>query len=1111
MNLADLTQIPRFYLKLLIDSMAEKGHLKLFEKKSIFRDGWSVRWEDVIEKDATIYKEGMRPPHEINLLKKATGYDLKQLVVFKPKRIVLHKFIVYLVTHQQISSKYLVQLKKYFMNLEEIQKFVNDANIEFDRVRKEYEIYLDQCYFDDPLELKREPTLQKFVDKVRGVIRGRIANGKCQISPSQARRIMRMLVVDELLREDFEPKANNIVEKCFEQIKNTARSLTPLSELEFRENDFQRVSWAVVGGPAAGKSTLKRELKIQAPVCEINPDDYKLLLYSKGSKNASLVHEESSFIADQIMKALKTMPKRPDVLLDVVKSSEDKMDILAEGGATLHLTIATCEAEEAINRAYNRATKSENLEDLGRFVPTKEILLGHKKESLILPAVIRKYRINLILFDTSNPGKPILIARLETGQEQLKIYRLSLFLKFIRKALINEYATHKDQVYLYPFDGKMIYKELMRYIDEGVTLSFFKEEINYAVIDHVNGLRFMIDNWHERFLEEFKEGGFDDSILEDFLLYFVYPNYCNGHLIEIPEESIKVLDIFEVFCDLPVRNQANNYQLEGSESFRQLFPKLFESYPLLKRNEVPKAKNSQVPSSNDYLQPDEDFLCWLGKRVLTIHNIDQLVDLQSELQLFPTELDDSNLFALSHLWDSSRKNAAKKVVTCFVHVQDDEDQIILYRWDAVIQEGCFEWIREIGKDHPEGVVWMDQICLPQNNFSLINSQINFMGELFSEATTVICGYNCAEIGEDESSVKEYFNTYFQSAWTQQEYLFGKVILHPFILNKLSIKGTLDIIIKTFRSSEQFIDFFDGVVHRVRGHTWIPSVEQRRYDLLIENYADKDCVPLLEEIWKLGWNYSTSNSRELLNKSLKFRATCKWKGENMLNAQILELMLSVQCANPKDQLYGVFGVIYYHRTKQLLDYSDVEASYSNVLRMFQWPAMIMNRNHDNDSTGVDGCLTPLSWRDGITWTAYDQPKYSKGQLIARIKKEQFNRMRNKYSHVCLINEDILIWIFQRNDSDWIAFGTSKDFETKVGNIFLCVEKDLLLWQEERVHSDIIKILGFLLGKEENMMPPDDGPFICRWRFPLQMMEIKDYWLKAIHESRFCEDNQDHWYL
>lgn len=393
-----------------------------------------------------------------------------------------------------------------------------------------------------------------------------------------------------------------------------------------------------------------------------------------------------------------------------------------------------------------------------------------------------------------------------------------------------------------------------------------------------------------------------------------------------------------------------------------------------------------------------------------------------------------------------------------------------------------------------------------------------MGQLFSEATTVICGYNCAEIDEDESSVKEYFKTYFQSAWTQQEYLFGKVILHPFILKKLSIEATLDIIANTFRPSEEFVNFFNGVLNRIQKKAWILKDEQRRYDLFMRQYNyDKT---LLEDLWKLGWSdtigIDSNLKQELFDKFLTFRATCQWKGENLLNAKIFELMLSVQCANPKDQLYGVFGVIYYRRTKQLLNYSDPEGSYLNVLRMFNWPAMIMNRNRDNDATGIDGYLTPLSWRDGMTWKAYDEPKYSKGQLIARINKNTFSQLRSWYQHVCMIYEDILIWIFQRNGIDWIAFGISKnsnDIENRIGNVFLCVErkKDLTLWKEERVQLDIVKLLGYLFEKDDNIMVANFGDTICRWRFPLQMIEIKESWLNPIIESHFSVDNHDLWDL
>lgn len=591
-NITDLSKLPSFYLDLLVQTAAEKGHIQLSEQKAKFENGWSVLWENLIEDDATIYQEGMRSADEITLLKKATGYDEKQLVVFMPQRMVLHKFIVYLITHYQITSQQLLELREPFLQLPLIQNFIKRMNSKFGRIRHDYEIYLDQCYFDDPLELMREVTLHKFIEKTRLAIRERVSTTKCKISPSQARKIMRMLAVDELLRDYFEPKANRVVQECFDTIRDKKPDvkeiwtvLSKVPELPYRKNHFQRIAWAVVGGPASGKSTLKKDIKKSDSVCQINPDDYKPLLYtqsisSKDSKFASLVHEESSYIADQIMKTLKSMAERPDVLLDVVKSSEDKMDVLAEGGAKLHLIIATCEPADAIQRAFNRAVNSTDSADLGRFVPTREILAGHKKESVILPSVIKKYLINLRLFDTGidkETRKPLLVAEIDTRRKELKVFHLGPFLMFIRKALINEHAVRSDQVYLYPFDGKAIFKELMRYINAGITLTFIKSDVTYVTIDPVTGLSCYR---YEELRNEFIDGGFPSMLAQDLLLFFAFPNYCNGYLVEAPGKPLKLLDI-ELADVVVVRNQASHNKLWVMDSSDK-FEKLSRTYPVVK-------------------------------------------------------------------------------------------------------------------------------------------------------------------------------------------------------------------------------------------------------------------------------------------------------------------------------------------------------------------------------------------------------------------------------------------------------------------------------------------------------------------------------------------------
>ncbi len=517
-------------------------------------------------------------------------------------------------------------------------------------------------------------------------------------------------------------------------------------------------------------------------------------------------------------------------------------------------------------------------------------------------------------------------------------------------------------------------------------------------------------------------------------------------------------------------------------------------------------------SLDDGEQSSERLKNWLGKRVLAIHNIDQLSDSQSTLQLFPTDLSDPNLCAISHRWNIAAQDGK---VDCKVIINELGQT---YHWRAPIQKGCFQWIRELGRENKDRVVWMDQICIPQktaNDFK--SSQISLMGQLFSDATTVICGYNCAEIGEDSASVKDYFNNYFERAWTQQEFMFGKVIFHPFLIDKLNIDDTLYIIKRTFLFSEEYDSFLDAVIHKLKGYAWIRSTEQARYDKLLKHCREeysRESLHLLNHLWELGWNDSRAreeNKREILSHLLKFRSICEWKGQNMLNFKILDLMCSVHCENAKDQLYGVFGVIYYHRTGRLLDYSDVEGSYLNVLEMFEWPAMILNRNQDNDATGSDGYLTPLSWREGKNWHPYEVPKYSIGKLITRIAMEEFNKLHDAYYHVCHLNEDILIWIFQRNGRDWIALGVTEDSNERVGKVILSVEKNLVYWEEERVQWDIMNLFGVRLELEDNVMVPNNERDICRWRFAAQMMQLKDDWFKTIRTAAFHENEGDLWNL
>ncbi len=467
-----------------------------------FEDGWDITIEKILDKQFTIYEVGTRDFHEIEEMKKATGYEVKELVVFKPERMFLHELIIYIKTN----LKTRIQDKEAFEDLKEIinncfcdelvKKEVSLLAENFKSTKIVIENYIGYLIEDYFHIANANEDLQERVKKFNTHIQDRIKNGKCNIRLSDSKELMVKLISDDLLRDLFKKKVREIVEIFFEEKRDK------YSFLKLKRN-VQRAAWAIVGGPAAGKSSLKTEVREQIQeedgCCVVNPDDYKPLLETEkvrtdNLKYAALVHEESSYITDEIFKRLKEMVeanKAPNILLDIVTSSEKKMSIAGYGGATIYLNIATCPVEGtegAIDRAFTRARdNSPENDDKNRYVPTKVVLAGHKGESVLLPETIEKFKVNLRLFDTSGGKKqpPKLSAVIDTHNKQLKIYEPKSFYQFIKKSLLNEKAAFAGQAYLQNVTGEDVANLFLKYLNKGIELIFMygQEVQNQKVVE----------------------------------------------------------------------------------------------------------------------------------------------------------------------------------------------------------------------------------------------------------------------------------------------------------------------------------------------------------------------------------------------------------------------------------------------------------------------------------------------------------------------------------------------------------------------------------------------------------------------------------------------------
>jgi len=464
-----------------------------------FKDGWDITIEEVLDKRFTIYEVGTRSFDEIEALKKATGLQSKELIAFRPSRILLHEIIVYVKTNLKIEEK-----EGEFESI--VRKALSDKSITekmasldaFDVKKKAFREHIAdvlEVYFHTVTAKKAVQTkVKKFYD----LIQDRIQKGKCNIRTSESKLLMIDLIVDDLLRDFYKEEIKKIVGEYFSRHypKDSPRLLTCTS-------NALRTACAIVGGPASGKSSLIRDVHQQMrwenDCCVLNPDDYKPLLSTdtvlKDDLNyAALVHEESSYISDEIITRLGEMVQRdsaPNILLDVV-ISENKMKVISHEGATVYLFVVSCPVEGpvgAVARAFNRA-RNEFEKGRSRYVPTTVILRGHQKESELLPDTIAKFKPNLTLMDTSE-RTPRIVATIDdphNKQTTLDVYEPILFYNFLKKGRIYVEAAFEEQAYLKDLTGEDIAQLMFEYLHRGIDISFrYGNNIKNPVITRLEG------------------------------------------------------------------------------------------------------------------------------------------------------------------------------------------------------------------------------------------------------------------------------------------------------------------------------------------------------------------------------------------------------------------------------------------------------------------------------------------------------------------------------------------------------------------------------------------------------------------------------------------------
>lgn len=441
----------------------------------------------------------------------------------------------------------------------------------------------------------------------------------------------------------------------------------------------------------------------------------------------------------------------------------------------------------------------------------------------------------------------------------------------------------------------------------------------------------------------------------------------------------------------------------------------------------------------------------VGGKILVIKEISANVAILEAVPI--TE----NIYAVTYRWDMSK---LKHIMLCVVSIGGKE----CFYWFATVESGVHVNLNAIPL-HRGGAVWMDQICIPQHSRIFKPNQIQTMGELYMKATSVICGPNCV------SNVLK-MDDYLSRAWTQQEFSFGKVILHPNLT--LTVKQKIDLIVDTFNNCNTIRVIVEAAMHRSNNQYWIPSAEKGRIVKFDSELGDSNprLKAQVHHLWDHAWE--TADPNAILTKISEFRKKCMWDGTSLFGAEAFLAMFYKNCEKPMDQLHGMMGVVIFTMRGTSLPYNKdkVEECYRTVLSTLNLPLIICSRD-DGDGTGKNGFLTPLRWRENRWDVHYPATSCSRIATHSHSIPPDFPQL-SEYGHHFTLSCSIELWTYAGDDgSTWWAIGVATSVAKREGKVLIAMQvKSVRDWRDL-----ICRLLLTELEKRKYFVA---GPHACNWR-------------------------------
>lgn len=456
--------------------------------------------------------------------------QLKDLVVFRPQRRLLHEIIIQVTTQIQLESDEHFEVLTKAIEKETVKE-INDKNPEFEQMRRYYnESAFDAIKdynFGNSSDSGTEPN--ETIREIFQTVNNRVKNGTYKpglyIPNETLKSVISKIFADDLLKKHYLMHVNEIVaSQIKEKLKRgDIQSLKVFKEAERedilialdRYKNEQRLTYMVAGGPASGKGILTQRLAALLKennmalrnFAMIAPDRYKLVLQDSKNLGAdksyhgTLTQDECRLIATESRDRIMQMARNnsaPNTFIEMLVPYEDKIELGTYSGGRFRVYIASADPIASVDGSFER------FKEKGRFVPKEYVLEGQKRVSAYIPKLITDNRnknknIRLEIHDTTNAfhedsakyKNPV--ALIEPADDVVTLFDLTKIFDFIKKTDINPNAENPNKIFSATTSTEELARRLkkdygqgiIRFVDPSTSITDENiEEKIYAIYDN---------------------------------------------------------------------------------------------------------------------------------------------------------------------------------------------------------------------------------------------------------------------------------------------------------------------------------------------------------------------------------------------------------------------------------------------------------------------------------------------------------------------------------------------------------------------------------------------------------------------------------------------------